>query len=394
MIDVILVVNSGSSSLKFALYPVSTEVTEPLMTGKVIRIGSDPKLMASIGDDALTVTEPFTHIPKDATHEWLITNLLERLYSRYVGFHPVAAGHRVVHGGSEFHQPIVINDENMEILKSYIPLAPLHQQHCLAAIQAITKNSPELPQIACFDTAFHHTQNRLEKIYAIPRKYTEDQLIRYGFHGISYQYIASCLTAKLGPKAKGRVIVAHLGNGASMCAMHNKRSVATSMGFSTLDGLIMGTRSGSIDAGLVLNLMNEKGLSAEEVQEMLYRQSGLLGVSGISNNMRVLAESDDPKAHEAIELFCYRAVKEIGSQIAVLGGLDAIVFTAGIGENSAQVRKMICEPLAWLGVKLDNEANEKHLNKISSEQSTIDVHIIPTNEQAMIAISTSDLINT
>ncbi|WP_299872282.1 acetate/propionate family kinase [uncultured Cocleimonas sp.] len=394
MIDVVLVVNSGSSSLKFALYPVSTEVTEPLMVGKVIRIGTDPQLMASIGHEALTVTEPFDHIPKDATHEWLITNLLERLYSRYVSFHPVAAGHRVVHGGSEFHQPIVINDDNMEILKSYIPLAPLHQQHCLAAIQAITDHSPELPQVACFDTAFHHTQNRLEKIYAIPRKYTEDELIRYGFHGISYQYIASCLSANLGKKADGKVIVAHLGNGSSMCALHNKRSVATSMGFSTLDGLIMGTRCGSIDAGLILNLLNEKGLSVDEVQDILYNQSGLLGVSGISNNMRILAESDDPKAKEAIELFCYRAVKEIGSQIAVMGGLDAIVFTAGIGENSALIRKLICEPLAWLGVELDDNANENNHTKISSDQSTIDVHIIPTNEQAMIAISTCDLIDT
>lgn len=392
MTDVILVVNSGSSSLKFSLYPVSAQVTEPLVKGKVIRIGTQPELTAFIGDEALSVTKPFNIIPKDATHEWLITNLLERLYSRYVVFHPVAAGHRVVHGGSEFHEPIVINEENMATLRSYIPLAPLHQHHCLSAIQAITDHSPELPQIACFDTAFHHTQSRLEKIYAIPREYTEEGLIRYGFHGISYEYITSCLPEYLGEKANGRVIVAHLGNGSSLCALHNKRSVATSMGFSTLDGLVMGTRCGSLDAGVVLNLLNQKNLSADEVQEILYRKSGLLGVSGISNNMRVLEESTDPKAKEAIELFCYRAVKEIGALIAVLGGVDAIVFTAGIGENSVLIRKLICEPLAWLGVELNNNANISGLNKISSDQSKVDVHIIPTNEQAMIAMSTANLL--
>ena len=393
MTEVVLVVNSGSSSLKFALYPVSKQVTEPLIIGKVIRIGTKPELTASIGNDALSVTKPFDKIPKDATHEWLITNLLERLYSRYVVFHPVAAGHRVVHGGSEFYEPIVINEKNMATLRSYIPLAPLHQHHCLAAIQAISDHSPELPQIACFDTAFHHTQSRLEKIYAIPREYTEEGLIRYGFHGISYEYITSCLPKYIGDKANGRVIVAHLGNGSSLCALHNKRSVATSMGFSTLDGLVMGTRCGSLDAGIVLNLLNQKNLSANEVQEILYRKSGLLGVSGISNNMRELEESTDPKAKEAIELFCYRAVKEICALMAVLGGVDAIVFTAGIGENSVLIRKLICEPLSWLGVELNNNANESGLNKISSDHSKVDVHIIPTNEQAMIAVSTANLLD-
>ncbi len=395
MTDVILVVNSGSSSLKFALYPVSTEVTAPVLTGKVIRIGSNPEVIAAIGNKPLTVTEPLDNIPADATHEWLMTQLLERLYSRYIDFHPIAVGHRVVHGGSEFHQSIIINDKNMETLKSYIPLAPLHQQHCLAAIQAITDHSPDLPQVACFDTAFHHTQSTLEKSYAIPRKYTEEGIIRYGFHGLSYEYIAAHLSEYLGEKkANGRVIVAHLGNGASLCALHNKRSITTSMGFSTLDGLMMGTRCGSLDAGLVLNLINEKKISADEVQKMLYCESGLLGVSGgISNNMRILGESDDPRAKEAIDLFCHKAIKEIGAHIAVLGGLDAIVFTAGIGENSALVRKKICESFTWFGVELDEEANEEGLSKISSVQSKISVHIIPTDEQAMIAISTAKLIN-
>lgn len=392
MTDVILVVNSGSSSLKFALYPVSKQVTEPLVKGKVIRIGTQPELSASIGNDSLSVTKPFDKIPKGATHEWLITNLLERLYSRYVVFHPVAAGHRVVHGGREFHEPIVINEENMATLRSYIPLAPLHQHHCLAAIQAISDHSPELPQIACFDTAFHHSQSRLEKLCGIPREYADEGLIRYGFHGISYQYIAHCLPKYLGEKASGRIIVAHLGNGASICAMNNKRSIATSMGFSTLDGLIMGTRCGSLDAGIVLNLLKEKNMTPDEVHQILYRKSGLLGISGISNNMKVLEESTDPNAKEAIELFCYRAVKEIGALVAVLGGVDALVFTAGIGENSVLIRKLICEPLSWLGIDLDNNANQDALNKISSERSKVDVHVIPTNEQAMIAMSTAKLI--
>lgn len=392
MTDVILVVNSGSSSLKFALYPVTTQESDPLVKGKVSGIGRKPELTACMGGEALTVTEPFVDIPLEATHQWLITRLLERLYSRYVIFNPVAAGHRVVHGGGEFYAPTIINEKTLAKLQSFVPFAPLHQQHSLAAIEAIADHSPELLQIACFDTSFHHTQNRLEQLYAIPRKYSEEGIIRYGFHGLSYQYIANTLPDYLGDKAEGRVIVAHLGNGASLCALHNKRSVASTMGFSTLDGLVMGTRCGALDAGVVLHLMKQKGLSIDEVQQVLYRKSGLLGVSGISNNMQVLQQNSDPKAKEAIELFCYRAVREIGALVAVLGGVDALVFTAGIGENSELVRRLICEPLAWLGIELDNDANVAGKNKISSKLSDIDVHIIPTNEEAMIAISTSELI--
>lgn len=391
MNDVILVVNSGSSSLKFALYPVTGD-GNPLVNGKVTGIGRKPVLSACIGGEALSVTKPFKNIPQDATHEWLITHLLERLYSRYVIFNPVAAGHRVVHGGSEFTQPVVVSTEVLKKLKCLVPLAPLHQQHSLAAIEAIAKNSPDLKQVACFDTGFHHSQNRLEKLFGLPRAYSEDGIIRYGFHGLSYQYIAAALPEHLGKKADGRVIVAHLGNGASLCALKGRHSVASSMGFSTLDGLIMGTRSGSLDAGVVLHLMQQKGLSLDEVQHLLYRESGLLGVSGVSNNMKVLESDPDPKAKEAIELFCYRSVREIGALAAVLGGLDALIFTAGIGENSALVRRLICQPLSWLGIALDNEANKAGSNIISSSQSDIEVHIIPTNEEALIAISTRKFI--
>jgi len=382
--DVILVVNSGSSSLKFALYPVVHDES-PLVTGKVEGIGRKPVLTACMGGESLSVTNPFTNIPQDATHEWLISNLLERLYSRYTVFNLVAAGHRVVHGGSEFTKPVLIDDEVLEKLIQLIPLAPLHQSHCLKAIESIAKISPELPQVACFDTSFHHTQNRLERLFGLPREYSEEGLIRYGFHGLSYEYIAGILPKYLSKQANGRVIVAHLGNGASLCAMKDRRSIASSMGFSTLDGLIMGTRCGSLDAGVVLHLLQQNKMSLNEVEHLLYKKSGLLGVSGISNNMQVLEESSDPKAKEALELFCYRIVREIGALTAVLGGLDALVFTAGIGENSVQVRRIVCDSLSWLGISLNTDANEAGLNTISDMESNVGVHVIPTDEQAIIA---------
>lgn len=392
MTDVILVVNSGSSSIKFALYSVQGQAL--LLKGKVAGIGRKPELTASLGTEALVVTDPFKHIPTDATPEWLITQLLERLRSKYVTFNPVAVGHRVVHGGSEFTEATLITPHVRAALENLIPLAPLHQPHSLTAIDAIAKVSADLPQVTCFDTSFHCTQDRLEQLFALPRTLTDAGIIRYGFHGLSYQYIAAALPEHLGAKAEGRIIVAHLGNGASLCAMKERRSVASTMGFSTLDGLVMGSRCGSLDAGVVLYLQQQKGMSADEIQHLLYRKSGLLGVSGISNNMQVLAESSAPEAREAIALFCHQAVREIGTLVATLGGLDALVFTAGIGENSELIRCLICESLAWLGLELDNEANAAGLSKISTPQSVIDVCIIPTDEEAVIAASTCQLIAT
>lgn len=386
--DVILVVNSGSSSLKFALYSIQDKSNKPLLTGRVSGIGVEPKLKAKIDGETLENQAPFEHIPEDATHTWLIKELLQRLKNKYTDFNPVAVGHRIVHGGAHFTEPTLITKDTLQQLKDLIPLAPLHQPHSIVAIEAIAKNEPDLIQIACFDTSFHRTQSKIEQMFAIPRALTDEGFIRYGFHGLSYEYIASVLPEHLGDKADGRVLVAHLGNGTSMCAMKERKSASSTMGFSTLEGLVMGTRCGLLDAGVILHLIKQKGLTVEEVSKMLYHESGLLGVSGISSDMRVLEESDHPHAKQAIELFCHRAKEEIGNLTAVMHGLDAIIFTAGIGENSELIRKKICEPLAWLGVKIDLEANKIGKGKISASDSRVEVHVIPTDEEATIANST------
>jgi acetate kinase len=392
MTDVMLAVNSGSSSLKFAVYPVGDEQSDALIRGKVSGIGRRPVLTAKNGDEAIDPTGALEDIPADATHEWLVTQLLDRLQNHFAGLNPIGAGHRVVHGGLDFTGPAIVDGAVREKLEDLVPLAPLHQPHNLAAIDAIAKVAPDLPQVACFDTSFHRTLPRLAQLFALPRDLTDNGIIRYGFHGLSYEYIAGALPGQLGSLADGRVIVAHLGNGASMCAMNERRSVATSMGFTALDGLVMGRRCGSLDAGVVLHLIQQKGLTADQVWHMLYRESGLLGVSGISNNMKDLETSPDPHAREAIDLFCYRAVREIGALTAVLGGLDALVFTAGIGENSALIRRLICQQSAWLGVDLNDAANEANGPLISSTKSTVNVCVVPTNEEAVIAALTRNLI--
>ena len=390
--DVILVVNSGSSSLKFALYSIKDKANQPLLTGRVSGIGVQPKLKAKMAGESLENQAPFEYIPEDATHEWLIRELIQRLHTKYTQFKPIAVGHRMVHGGSNFTEPTVITKETLQQLKELIPLAPLHQPHSIVAIEAIAKNEPGLLQIACFDTSFHRTQSKIEQMFAIPRALTDEGVIRYGFHGLSYEYIASVLPKYLGDKADGRVLVAHLGNGTSMCAMKNRKSVSSTMGFSTLEGLVMGTRCGLLDAGVILHLIKQKGLSVEEVQKMLYHESGLLGVSGISSDMRVLEKSDHPNAKQAIELFCHRAKEEIGNLTAVMHGLDTIIFTAGIGENSVLIREKICEPLAWLGVKIDLAANKIGKGKISAADSNVGIYVIPTDEEATIANSTREFL--
>ncbi|MGI9406137.1 MAG: acetate/propionate family kinase [Hyphomicrobiaceae bacterium] len=394
MTDVVLIANSGSSSLKFAVYPVANERNGSLIKGKVAGIGRQPVLTALDDNGAIEATGALKDIPHDANHEWIISELLERLQSRFSNLNPVAAGHRVVHGGQEFTGPVLVDDKVRGTLERFVCLAPLHQPHNLAAIDAIAKLAPGMPQVVCFDTSFHRTQPRLAQLFALPRELTDEGIIRYGFHGLSYEYIASVLPMQLGPVGEGRVIVAHLGNGASMCAMKERKGVASSMGFTALDGLVMGRRCGTLDAGVVLHLLKNKGMTPDEVQRMLYQKSGLLGVSGISNNMRDLEASAEANAREAIELFCYRAVREIGALAATLGGLDALVFTAGIGENSALVRKLICQQSAWLGVDLDEGANATSAPCISSKESAVDVHVIPTDEEAVIAAATRDMIST
>ena len=307
------------------------------------------------------------------------------LSQRAGGAGVLAAGHRVVHGGARFREPVVVDREVLAVLETFIPLAPLHQPHNLAAIRALLDAAPRLPQVACFDTAFHSTQPRLATLYALPRELEARGVRRYGFHGLSYEYIANVLPDYLGDHAAGRVVVAHLGNGSSLCAMRERRSVATSMGFTAVEGLVMGTRPGSLDPGILLYLMQEMGMDASAVSDLLYHRCGLLGVSGISHDMRELLASADPRAVEAVDLFVYRAVTQIGGLVAALEGLDSLVFTAGIGEHAAPVRERICKGLAWLGLELDVQANERNGPRISREGSPVSAWVIPTNEELMIA---------
>lgn len=391
MTDTILVLNAGSSSIKFALYPAANPDETPLISGKIEGIGRAPDFRARDAQGRDLVEDGLETIDNSAGHGALTTRLLEWLQDHDGDTRLVAAGHRVVHGGRTFTGPVVIDAGTLEKLENLGSLAPLHQPHNLAAVKAISDWAPGLPQVACFDTSFHRTQPRLAQLFALPRELSDAGVIRYGFHGLSYQYIADVLPDHLGTRADGRVIVAHLGNGASMCAMKDRQSIATTMGFTALDGLMMGRRSGSLDPGVVLHLLQSEGLNADEIQKMLYRKSGLLGVSGFSNNMKVLQESSDPHAQEAIDLFCYRAACEAGALVAALEGLDAIVFTAGIGENSAHVRRLICARLGWLGVELDQAANDANGVRISGPKSKVDILVVPTNEGAVIANATRAL---
>ncbi|VAW02507.1 Acetate kinase [hydrothermal vent metagenome] len=388
MTDTILVINSGSSSIKFALYPAGSDGDQPLIKGKIAGIGQAPDFVAFDGEGKELAEGHLENLGGDAGHGELVQGLLDWVDSEYGSLKVVAAGHRVVHGGQVFDGPVKITSETFKQMDELTPLAPLHQPHNLAAVTAISKRSPDILQVACFDTSFHRTQPRLAQLFGLPHELSDAGIIRYGFHGLSYDYIASVLGELPGCKADGRVIVAHLGNGASICAMNNRQSVATSMGFTALHGLIMGRRSGTLDAGAVLHLIQQRGMSVDEVHQLLYRESGLLGVSGFSNNMRELQESSDPRAAEAVDLFCYRAACEFGSHATAMEGLDAIVFTAGIGENSAVVRKKICQQLGWLGIEIDAAENDDHRVTISTQSSKISVHVVATNEELVIARAT------
>lgn len=391
MSDAILVLNAGSSSIKFAVFGCSGD-DPAILRGKIAGIGRAPVFSALGPDGTAPDKGVLGDIQADADHEALVSLLLDWLAQRRGDRRLVAVGHRVVHGGRDFDAPVLIDEAVLDVLESFVPLAPLHQPHNLAAIRAVADRQPGLPQIACFDTSFHRSQGWLAQQFALPRALTDEGVIRYGFHGLSYDYIAGILPQHLGARAEGRVIVAHLGNGASMCALKDRKSVATSMGFTALDGLMMGRRCGALDAGVVLYLMQGKGLSAAEVEALLYRQSGLLGVSGISNNMHDLEQSDEAQARQAIELFCYRAASVLGGLVAVNGGLDALVFTAGIGENSALVRRLICDRLAWLGVGLNDASNDANAPRINSDRSSVDVLVLPTDEEAVIARATSAMV--
>ena len=392
MSDAILVVNAGSSSIKFSLFLDRGEALDLLLGGQIEGLYSAPRFKARDAAGAV-VSERQWADGEPLGHDGAIAHLAGFLREQ-LGEHRLAAvGHRVVHGGSAYAAPVRLTAEIVEHLEQFIPLAPLHQPHNLKPIRLLLDNQPQLPQVACFDTAFHRNQPEVAQAFALPPAITDRGVLRYGFHGLSYEYIASVLPEVDPRAAAGRSVVLHLGTGASMCAIHTGRSVAGTMGFTAVDGLPMGTRSGNLDPGVVLYLMDELKMDARAIEKLLYQQSGLLGVSGVSSDMRTLLTSDEPRAKFAVELFVYRIGRELGSLAAALGGLDALVFTAGIGEHAAAIRERVCCAAAWLGVELDLAANAAGGPRLSTAGSRVAAWVIPTNEELMIARHTRRLLN-
>ncbi|MFO1126903.1 MAG: acetate/propionate family kinase [Rhodospirillales bacterium] len=388
--DGILVINAGSSSIKYAAY-LNAGGGEPqlLGRGKIDGIGSRPRFVgkdqkgAVLGEHAWPDGDTLTH----AAGTWF---LMDWLAEHETDIRIVAAGHRVAHGGTKYLKPTRVDAGVIADLAQLSPLAPLHQPHNLAAIKAMAERFPHLPQVACFDTSFHRTHSRITQLLAIPRQFSREGVLRYGFHGISYEFIARRLPTYA--PAVHRAVVAHLGSGASMCAIRDGRSIDSTMGFTAVDGLPMGTRTGAVDPGFLLYLVQQRGYDGARLESLLYKESGLLGVSGISNDMRDLLASDAPEAKEAVELFCAAIAKWLGALAMTMEGVDALVFTAGIGENAAPVRAEVCRRAAWLGLKFDAEANERGGPRISTDDSPISAWVIPTNEELMIALHTRDLL--
>jgi acetate kinase len=376
----IAVINAGSSYVKFSFY----EGEQRILTGQVDGIGTHPSAKAA-GRDGEEITPPplgpkLPAVPSEALPA-ILPWARERLGNRRFA----AVGHRVVHGGMHYSRPARVTPELLAELEKLVPLAPLHEPFNLAPIKMAMSLNPELPQVACFDTAFHRTAPEVEQAFALPYSFCEEGIRRYGFHGLSYEYIASVLPERAPEIAEARVVVAHLGNGCSACAMRAGVSIATTMGFTALDGLPMGTRCGELDAGVVLHLIQQKGMSAQELVDLLYRRSGMLGLSGVSSDFRELLASDEPRARFAVEVFCYRVAGRIASLASALGGLDGIVFTAGVGENATPVRSAICRACTWLGVELDEKANNEHAQRISTPASRVGAYVIKTDENLMIA---------
>jgi acetate kinase len=388
---VVLVLNAGSSSLKFCVYLAGdSEAWRLEARGQIEGIGTSPRFSAKDGGGGTLEDRQLGASVTDARSA--LDNLAGWLRGRFHGAQVLGVGHRVVHGGAQYAAPTVVTPQVLEQLRTLIPLAPLHQPYNLAAIDAVSERLPDVPQVACFDTSFHRGHKAVADLVPLPLAIRQGGVQRYGFHGLSYEYVASVLPHVAPEIAAGRVIVAHLGSGASLCALKNGRSIDSSFGFTALDGLCMGTRPGALDPGVVLYLFQGLGLSAKEVEGVLYKKSGLLGISGISNDMRDLLKSDEPTAQLAIEYFVYRAAKEIGALAATLGGIDGLVFTAGIGENSAEIRRRICEASSWLGVELDSKANGQNGPRISTRESRASAWVIPTNEELMIARHTGLLL--
>ncbi len=380
----ILTINAGSSSIKFALFSLDHPISpDAEVSGQIDGIGTESTKMVAKDRAGKHIADQLLEGSK-VSHAQAFDALLKWFTASHANWQIVAVGHRVVHGGERYSQPTIIDDTVLAHLTSFIPLAPLHEPHNVAGIIALQALLPSVPQVACFDTAFHRSQPEVAQTFGLPRSITAEGIKRYGFHGLSYEFIARALPQH-SSRATGRVVVAHLGNGASMAAMVNRKCVATTLGFSTIDGLVMGTRCGNLDPGVVLHLMETKNLSVKDMTKMLYKESGLLGVSGISQDMRTLLASDKPEAQEAVDLFCYRIARELGSLAAAAGGLDALVFTGGIGEHAAEVRRRVCLQSQWLGILLNPEANARHDLHISAGTSSVDVLVIPTNEEWMMA---------
>lgn len=386
MSPTVLVFNAGSSSLKFCLF--SKHDFKVVLRGEVESVFHTPLFWLQESGKKRqfdkTLAPGFQNV---------IPSVFEAIQSVAGNAEVTAIGHRVLHGGKVYREPIIVNNDVLHKLKSFIPLAPLHQPHNIEVIELLMAHYNNIPHVACFDTAFHRTQDKLAELFPLPQRFMDEGVIRYGFHGLSYEYIASKLPSYAGDKANQKIVVAHLGNGASMCAMRGLKSVATTMGFTALDGLMMGTRCGNIDPGVTLYLLKEREFSYGMVMDLLYNQSGLKGVSGITHDMSELLKCDDPKAKLAIDLFCYIAARQLCSLLPTISGIDCLVFTAGIGENCPEIRKLICSHFEWLEIDLDDNLNKTNSSKISSTKSRVEVFVIPTNEELMIARHTVNIIS-
>jgi acetate kinase len=391
MSDAIVVLNAGSSSIKFSLYLDRGETLEPDVQGYIEGIYNATRFVSKAPDGTVKAEKSWPGGIEQG-HNGALDHLIDHLRSELIDNRLIGIGHRVVHGGQVYRHPIRVDAEVLKGLETFIPLAPLHQPHNLAPIRRMLERLPDLPQVACFDTSFHRSQPEVVQMFALPAELREAGIIRYGFHGLSYEYIASILPSVDKGAAEGRTVVLHLGNGASMCALEAGRSLAGTMGFTAVEGLPMGTRSGSLDPGVILYLMDKQGMDARAIEKLLYTQSGLLGISGFASDMRVLRASEKPQAKLAVDYFVYRIRRELGSLTAALGGLDAMVFTAGIGENDPVIRSRICQDAAWLGVEIDEAANTTGQGCISTGSSRVAVWVIPTNEELMIARHTRRLI--
>lgn len=391
MPNVIAVLNAGSSSIKFSLFLERGETLEPDVRGQIEGLYTSPRFVAKEADGTVKAEKRWPEGER-LGHDGALDYLIGYLRSELADNRLIGIGHRVVHGGMAYTQPVWVDAKVLKVLETFIPLAPLHQPHNLTPIRRALERAPEMPQVACFDTSFHRTQPEVAQMFALPADLHNAGIRRYGFHGLSYEYIASAMSDFAPMVVQGKTVVLHLGNGASMCAMQSGKSVASTMGFTAVDGLPMGTRSGSLDPGVILHLLDQRGMDARAIEKLIYNQSGLLGVSGISSDMRTLLTSEEPKAKLAVELYLYRIRRELGSLVAALGGLDAIVFTAGIGENSPIIRHRVCGDAAWLGVEIDEAANNAGRRRISTDASRVAVWVMQTNEELMIARHTRRLL--